>query len=83
MATSKRFDLDLDEKAQLLRDFEVSGVTQMCIARKYGVSKSQVSRLVSLTDTIFVQFEEGNKKRKRLRSGKMLGTRYFCGLSRS
>ena len=70
MATSKRIDLDLDGKVQLLRDFEVSGITQMCIARKYGVSKSQVSRLVSLKNTIFAQFEEGNKKRKWLRSGK-------------
>ena len=70
MATSKRIDLDLHDKVKLLKEFEVSGATQMSIALKYGVSKSQVSRLVALKDKICDQFEEGNRKRKRQSSGK-------------
>ncbi|KAI6649846.1 Tigger transposable element-derived protein 4-like isoform X4 [Oopsacas minuta] len=73
MTTSKsRNDLALQEKVKLLKEFEVRGrVTQKSVAVKYGISTSQVSRLVSLKDEIFEQFEDsGNGMRKRQRKSK-------------
>ncbi|KAI6658896.1 Mortality factor 4-like protein 1 [Oopsacas minuta] len=68
MTTSKsRNDLALQEKVKLLKAFEVGGrVTQKSVAVKYGISTSHVSRLVSLKDEIFEQFEDSdNGMRKR------------------
>ncbi|KAI6655390.1 Tigger transposable element-derived protein 4-like isoform X3 [Oopsacas minuta] len=73
MTTSKsRNDLAQQEKVKLLKEFEVGGrVTQKSVTVKYGISTSQVSRLASLKDEIFEQFENsGNGMRKGQRNSK-------------
>ena len=41
---AKRVDLSLSEKVKLVSELKLHGVTQASVAKKYGVSTSQVSR---------------------------------------
>ena len=68
---TKRKDLPLSEKVNLLRALEAPGVTQVAIAKEFGVSTSQVSRLVKSKDDILKTYEESpNKDRRRQRGSK-------------
>ena len=68
---TKRKDLPLSEKVNLLKALEAPGVTQVAIAKEFGVSTSQVSRLSKSKDDILKTYEESpNKDRRRQRDGK-------------
>ena len=49
---AKQVDLSLSEKVKLMSELEVSGVTQASVAKKYGVSTSQVSHLSKNKDDL-------------------------------
>ena len=62
---AKRVDLLLTEKVKVMSELELTGVTQESIAKKYGVSTSQVSHL-SKKDNFIRDFESrSNRSRKR------------------
>ena len=68
---AKRVDLSLSDKVKLVSELELPGVTQASIAKKYGVSTSQVSCLSKKKDDLIRDFESGgNRSRKRKREGK-------------
>ena len=62
---AKRVDLSLSEKVKLVSELELPGVTQASVAKKYGVSTSQVSRLSKKKEDLVRDFENGgNRSRK-------------------
>ena len=62
---AKRVDLLLTEKVKVVSELELTGVTQESIAKKCGVSTSQVS-CPSKKDDFIRDFESGdNRSRKR------------------
>lgn len=68
---AKRVDLSLAQKVALLKELEVPGTTQVSVAVKFGVSTSQVSRLVKNKDELVRQYDGGaNTSRKRQRGSK-------------
>ena len=69
-SSKKRIDLSLADKVKLLKHLQLPGVSQASAAKKFGVSTSQVSRLVKAKQQIFDQFDTGNHNRKRQRAGK-------------
>ena len=83
---AKQVDLSLSEKVKLVPELELPGVTQESVAKKYGVSTSQVSRLSKKKDDFIRDFESGgNRSRKRKQEGNEedVGNLYFCGSSRN
>lgn len=71
MAT-KRKDLSLTDKIKLLRELQSTpGMTQVAVAQKFGVSTSQVSRLVQQKESLLKAHESGDcRQQKRVRLGK-------------
>ena len=68
-----RKDLTLHEKANVVRQLEVPGVTMVSLAKKYGVSTSAISRIHKSRVEILARVAEGGKslaKRKRDRPSK-------------
>ena len=64
-------DLSLGDKVKLVRESELPGVTQASLAKKYGVSTSQVSRIVKNKRELVKSLKSGsNQLRKRKREGK-------------
>ena len=62
---AKRVDLPLAKKVALVRELEVPGTTQVSVAKKFGVSTSQVKK-----GELVRQYEGGaNASRKRQRRG--------------
>ena len=67
---AKRVDLPLAKKVALVRELEVPGTTQVSVAKKFGVSTSQVSRLQKKKGELVRQYEGGaSASRKRQRGG--------------
>ena len=65
---AKHVDLSLLEKVKLVRELELPCQTQASIAKKFGVSKLQVSRLSTKKRELLHAFESGgNHGRKRRR----------------
>ena len=63
-------DLTLAEKVKIINELELPG-TQASVAKKYGISNSQVSRLAKNKEDILRAFENGgNHRRKRKRESK-------------
>ena len=60
----------LSEKVKLMSELKLPGVTQASVAKKYGVSTSQVSRLFKKEDLVRDFESGGNRSRKRKRKGK-------------
>ena len=56
MAATKRVDLSLSGKAEILKQLELPGVTQVFLAKKFGISTSQVSLIVKAKEEIREQF---------------------------
>ena len=70
MAAAKRRDLCLSDKVDILKQLKSPGVTQASLAKRFGVSTSQVSRIVKGKE-ILEQLDNGsNHKQKRQRSCK-------------
>ena len=68
---AKRVDLSLADKVKIVRESELPGVSQASLARKYGVSTSQVSRLVKNKHELTEALESGgNQRRKHMCEGK-------------
>ena len=69
---SRRKDLSLMDKVEILHELEKPGVKQSHIVKCYGISSSQASRLVQKKAKILDEFESHgtNRARKRNRSGK-------------
>ena len=67
----KLVDLSLSEKVKLVSELELPGVTQASVAKKYGVSTSQVSCPSKKKEDLVRDFESGgHRSRKRKREGK-------------
>ncbi|RXM29615.1 hypothetical protein EOD39_2230 [Acipenser ruthenus] len=67
----KRVDLPLAQKSELLKELASPVVSQAAVAKKFGMSTSQVSRLVNGKDETLKQFENNvNSNQKRQRAGK-------------
>ena len=63
---SKRKDLTLQQKADLLKELESTRMTQVAVAKKFGVSTSCVSRLVQQKNAILGGNDNNNNRgRKR------------------
>ena len=60
----------LSQKVEILQSLQAPGVTQASMANKYGVSSSQISRIVQGKDRIVSDFETSGRNRKRKREGK-------------
>ncbi|XP_014661713.1 PREDICTED: tigger transposable element-derived protein 4-like isoform X2 [Priapulus caudatus] len=69
-SAKKRVDLPLSKKVEVLRHLELPEITQVAAAKKYGISTSQISRLLKAKAIILADYESGNKNRKRKREGK-------------
>ena len=68
---AKQVYLLLSEKVKVVCELELTGVTQESIAKKYGISTSQVSCLSKKKEDFIRDFESGgNRSRKRKREGK-------------
>ena len=71
MATTKHVDLSPSVKVEILKELKVPGVTQVQVAKKFGVSSSQESRMVQAKDKIMSNFKAGaNRSRKHQRPSK-------------
>ena len=71
MATSKRVDLSLADKVKIVNEMKLPGITQVQVAKKFGVSTSQLSRIVKMKDDLIRDFEAGGcRTRKRQRASK-------------
>ena len=67
---AKRVDLILAKKVALVRELEVLGTTQVSVAKKFGMSTSQVSHLQKKKEQLVRQYKGGvNASRKRQRGG--------------
>ncbi|KAJ8252268.1 hypothetical protein COCON_G00215800 [Conger conger] len=67
----KRVSLPLGEKVQIVEELESTGVSQTIVARKFGVSTSQVSRIMRDKARLLLQRERNfNQHRKRQRFAK-------------
>ena len=71
MAAAKRRDLHLSDKVDILKQLESPGVTQASLAKRFGVSTSQVWHIVKFKGEILKQFDNGgNHEQKCQRSCK-------------
>ena len=50
----------------MIKKAEQHGITQASVAKEFGMSTSQVSRLVKAKEDILKQFEAGQSHRKRI-----------------
>ncbi|KAJ8344476.1 hypothetical protein SKAU_G00318050 [Synaphobranchus kaupii] len=67
----KRVSLPLGEKVQIVEELESTGVSQTIVAKKFGVSTSQVSRIMRDKARLLLQRERNfNQHRKRQRFAK-------------
>ena len=66
-AARSRKDLSLSDKIKVL-EASTNGMSQIAIAQKFGVSASQVSRIISNRETVLSAWaSNGNLSRKRMR----------------
>ena len=66
MASRKRVYLPLKDKIKLIKKTEQHGITQASVAKEFGGSTFQASRLVKANEDILKQFEAGQSHRKHI-----------------
>ena len=57
-------DLPLKDKVKLIKKAKQHGITQASLAKEFGVSTSQVSRLMKAKEDILKEFEADKSHRK-------------------
>ena len=62
---AKQVDLSLSEKVKLVSELELPGVTQASVAKKYGVSTSQVLCLSKKGEDLVRDFESGGNRSQK------------------
>jgi hypothetical protein len=71
MATSKCVDLSLADQVKIVNELKLPGITQVQVVKKFGVSTSQLSRIIKVKDDTIRDFEVGGSQtRKRQRASK-------------